>query len=294
MGCSTSIQTARPVTINSSSTNTITPCRLSSAHTNSHKPLDRENNEKQAERVQAEDLLQNFLLIWLDSNIDESNQDFQGSIKKLRRTVNTIENFRNSDECINYISSFKNEKLFLVISGTLCEKCMPHIHSMSQIYSIYIFCRQPSKYEQWATKEWPKVKGIFTEIDSVCVAVRQTARECDDDNVVITSASSSSSSASPSSAQIEPTFMYSLLFKEIVLELKFDNEKKEIKDLVDYVRNLKAYVDNEEELAIIDEFAREYQQCFIQDFFSGGANSSSGGAKPNFRGGQYTGLSAKS
>ena len=126
---------------------------------------------------------------------------------------------------------------------------------MSQIYCIYIFSRQRSKYEQWAKKEWPKVKGIFTEIDSVCVAVRQTAFECDDDNVVITSASSSS----PSSTHIEPTFMYSLLFKEIVLELKFDNEKKEIKDLVDYVRNLKVYVDNEEELAIIDEFAREYQ-----------------------------------
>ncbi|CAF4939581.1 unnamed protein product, partial [Rotaria sp. Silwood2] len=97
---------------------------------------------------------------------------------------------------------------------------------MSQIYAIYIFCRKRSKYEQWATKEFPKVRGVFTEIDPICISVRQTARECDDDAVVIT-------------GEIEPSFMYTTLFKEIILEIDFD-EKKTVPDLADYTRKQKA------------------------------------------------------
>ncbi|CAF2997071.1 unnamed protein product, partial [Rotaria sp. Silwood2] len=241
MGCSSSIPTTGSV--NSLPTKTARPSSPSSSHTNSHKRSDHVTSEKRGQRAQAEDLVQNFFLIWLDAKIDESNEDFRNSIKQLRGTVNTIEIFRDSDDCMHYISQFKNdEKTFLIISGALCESVIPHAHSISQIYSIYIFCRQQSKYEKWATKEWPKVKGVFTEIDSICNSVRQAARECDEDSVVIT-------------GQIEPSFMYSLLFKEIILEIEFA-ETKEIKDLTDYARN--KYVGNEKQVKLIDEFARDY------------------------------------
>ncbi|CAF4688745.1 unnamed protein product, partial [Rotaria sp. Silwood2] len=116
---------------------------------------------------------------------------------------------------------------------------------MSQIYAIYIFCRKRSKYEQWATKEFPKVRGVFTEIDPICISVRQAARECDDDAVVIT-------------GEIEPSFMYTTLFKEIVLEIDFD-EKKTVQDLADYARTQEAYANNKGEQKIIHEFVESYR-----------------------------------
>ncbi|CAF3841285.1 unnamed protein product [Rotaria sp. Silwood1] len=135
------------------------------------------NGEKEKQRTQVQDLVQNFLLLWLDGNLNESNEDFRNSITELRRTVDTIETFRDADECLKYISGFKNEKAFLIISGALTGNVVPRTHDMSQIYAIYIFCRKQSKYEQWATKEWPKVRGVFTEIDSICASVRQAALE---------------------------------------------------------------------------------------------------------------------
>ncbi|CAF1295524.1 unnamed protein product [Rotaria sordida] len=141
------------------------------------------NGGKGQQRVQAQDLVQNFFLLWLDSRLDESNEDFRNSIKQLQLTVDTIETFRDSDECLKYISSFKNQKAFLIVSGALTENVVPRVHGMSQIYAIYIFCRKKSKYEQWETKEWPKVRGVFTKIHSICTSVQQSARECDDDNV---------------------------------------------------------------------------------------------------------------
>ncbi|CAF4164233.1 unnamed protein product [Rotaria sordida] len=115
---------------------------------------------------------------------------------------------------------------------------------MSQIYAIYIFCRKKSKYEQWETKEWPKVRGVFTEIHSICASVQQLARECDDDTVGIT-------------GELESSFMYTTFFKEIVLEIDFD-EKKTIPELADYARQQKVYADKNKQLELIDEFTQEY------------------------------------
>ncbi|CAF4961017.1 unnamed protein product, partial [Rotaria sp. Silwood1] len=178
--------------------------------------------QKQDHRSDTNEIIQNFLLIWLDENIDESSDDYLNSIKQLRRTINTIKTFHNANECIDYMSQVQNEKSFLIISGALCENVVPHIHDTTQLHSVYIFCRKQEKYEEWA-KNWSKVKGVFTEITSVCDVVRQSARQCDQDDIGITGVSSLN--------QIEPSFMYTQLLKEIILEIDFD-EQKEIKDLV--------------------------------------------------------------
>ncbi|CAF3134546.1 unnamed protein product [Rotaria sp. Silwood2] len=181
---------------------------------------------KRDHRTDTNDMVQNFLLVWLDTKIDESSDDYLNCIKQLRQTFNTIEIFRDTDECIDYISELQNEKVFLIISGTLCKTVVPLIHNMVQLYSIYVFCRKEEQYEAW-TKDWSKVKGMFTEITPISDSVQQWARQCDEDSTVISAVSSLN--------QIEPSFMYTQLFKEIIIEIDFD-EKKEITDLAEYAQ----------------------------------------------------------
>ncbi|CAF1355184.1 unnamed protein product [Rotaria sordida] len=238
MGCGASVATDKSVV------NSTTPVNISSPTHPHRSQVSITNGEKGQQRVQAKDLVQNYFLLWLDSNLDESNEDFRNSIKQLQLTVDTIEKFRNADECFNYISSFKNQKAFLIVSGALTENVVPRVHRMSQIYAIYIFCRKKSKYEQWKTEEWPKVRGVFTEIHSICASVQQSARECDDDTVGIT-------------GELESSFMYTTFFKEIVLEIDFD-EKKTIPELADYACQQKVYANNKKELELINKFAQEY------------------------------------
>ncbi|CAF4841838.1 unnamed protein product, partial [Rotaria sp. Silwood2] len=59
---------------------------------------------KRDHRTDTNDMVQNFLLVWLDTKIDESSDDYLNCIKQLRQTFNTIEIFRDTDECIDYIS----------------------------------------------------------------------------------------------------------------------------------------------------------------------------------------------
>ncbi|CAF2743861.1 unnamed protein product [Rotaria sp. Silwood2] len=242
MGCNASVPTITSLSHHNDAKPTVPP--------SSQSPIPYRNSKIIAKRNRHPDsneIIQNFLLVWLDAQIDESTDDFRNSIKYLRRTVNTIETFDDDNECINYITQIQNEKAFVIISGALCQSIVPRIHQLNQLYAIFIFCRQPSKYEEWA-KNWPKVKSIVTEITLICDSVRQLARQCDEDSVTI--------SAIESLNQIEPSFMYTQLFKEIILEINFD-QKKEIQALAQYVR--KKYEGDDNQLKIIDEFATEYR-----------------------------------
>ncbi|CAF3277435.1 unnamed protein product [Rotaria sp. Silwood2] len=231
-----------------SSTNTVSPAKDSRSnytdikiHPHRYRQTPR-NVEQNEQHAQIDDLVQNFFLVWLDNHLDEFEEDFRNSLAKLQRTIDVIEKFRDTNECIMHISKSKNKKIFLVVSGKLANDVVPLMHDKSQIYAINIFCFDKSKYEQWTTEKWPKVRGVFTDIDSICDSLRQAARECDDDDMNIT-------------GQIEPSFMYSMLFKEIVLEIDFDLEK-EIPALAEYARQV--YKDKPEQLPIIDEFVQQY------------------------------------
>ncbi len=52
------------------------------------------NPADSSESVNArQNFLQNFLLIWLDTNIDVSSDDFRNNVTNLRRIVNDVNTF---------------------------------------------------------------------------------------------------------------------------------------------------------------------------------------------------------
>ncbi|CAF1269567.1 unnamed protein product, partial [Didymodactylos carnosus] len=88
---------------------------------------------------------------------------------------------------------------------------------MPQIDSIYIFCGNKSRHEQWA-KEWPKVKGVYTDILPIREALKQHTRQCDQDSMSIRITNAQNPN------ELESTFMYTTLFKEIILENEYDEQ----------------------------------------------------------------------
>lgn len=193
MGCNASVATQPQPPYSSRQLNTIT--------------------DKRSDRAQSHEIVQNFLVIWLDTKIDELDDAYMNSIKHRRQTVNIVETFHDIDECIDYISQLQDEKTFLIFSDSLCEKVIPRIHHINQLYSIFVFDQKESKYEEWA-KDWFKLKGIFIDIRLICKSIRQLAQHCDENSVMISGVLSLN--------QIESSLMYSQLFKEILLEIDFD------------------------------------------------------------------------
>ncbi|CAF4350095.1 unnamed protein product, partial [Rotaria sordida] len=126
----------------------------------------------------ARRIIQNFLLVWLDANIDESKEDFQNSLKHLRRIVASITTFTDAHQCFDYLSGITKEKAFMIISGSLGQKIAPEMEAIPQLESVYVFCSNPSYYEQWANKV-PKIKGVYTKIEPICKALEIDRQRCD-------------------------------------------------------------------------------------------------------------------
>ncbi|CAF1138832.1 unnamed protein product [Rotaria sp. Silwood1] len=164
--------------------------------------------------------------------IVESNSDYQNSISHLRCIVNAIKIFTDADRCLDFLE---------IIS------C---IHELNQVESVYIFCSDKSKHEQWS-KSYEKIKGVFTEIGSVYDVLIQDIHQSEAN---LTSVTILAPSSNMKSHEIDPTFIYSQLLKEILIDIeKEDTEKQK---LIDFCRE--QHPQNDSELEFINEFDRDY------------------------------------
>ena len=105
--------------------------------------------------------LQNYLLIWVDGNIDEQNEDCANTLAKLRSVVREVNLCKTPAQCIKFLNDMDNEKAFIISSGAFGQHLVPEIHDLPQVDAIYIFCGNKTKHEIWA-KEWAKIEGVFT------------------------------------------------------------------------------------------------------------------------------------
>ncbi|CAF0844082.1 unnamed protein product [Adineta steineri] len=193
--------------------------------------------------------MQNVLLIWLDGNINENNADCSNTIKQLKRVVNNINTFTNGEECVEFIQTINNNKVCMIVSGSMGKYIVPHVHDMSQVDTIFIFCNNQEWHKQWA-KEWPKIKGVFTDITSICEALKQTSKQCEQNAISISFVASNKKLD-----QLDPSFMYSQILKEILLTINF--EDKHFKEFITYCRDV--YEDDENELKNVNQLQTTYK-----------------------------------
>ena len=200
-------------------------------------------------------IMQNFLLIWLDENLDESNDDFQNIISRLRRMIHSIHPFHNADQCIDFLTTIQKEKIFMIVSGALGQRILPRIHGLSQIHSVFIFCRNKTYHEQWA-KTWIKIRGVHTQILPLSNALKEAVLQCDQELLSFSIISPEAISDSNNLSDLEASYMYTQLIKEALLEIDFDTQA--LKTFAAFCRD--KYAGDLDELAMIDRFEKEYDQ----------------------------------
>ena len=79
--------------------------------------------------------------------------------------------------------------------------------------------------------------------------------QCDQDSIAVSFVTMSEEVSNVNMNRLEPSFMYTQLFKEILLEMKDDENS--VKVLTAYCRNF--YKGNTRDSKIIDEFERDYR-----------------------------------
>ncbi|CAF0731073.1 unnamed protein product [Adineta steineri] len=196
---------------------------------------------------------QNYFLVWVDASIDEGNKEYQDALTQLKNVVNDVNLCTQPDQCIQLLNQVDNERAFVVISGYLGQHLVPQIHDISQLDAIYIFCGNKSRYEEW-TQNWTKIKGVHTNIKEICQRLQRAVKQCNQDMIAVSFVTVNEMASTDNLNQLEPTFMYTQIFKEILLDIEYN--RKVIKDLAIYCR--KFYLGNTGQLQVINEFERNY------------------------------------
>ncbi|CAF1208534.1 unnamed protein product [Adineta steineri] len=202
-------------------------------------------------------MAQNYLLVWVDANIDQTNKDCQNTLAQLRTVVNDVVIFNQSDACVQFLDKLLDEKAFVITSGSLGPYFLvPAIHHMPKLDAIYILYGDISYHQQWI-KNWKKIKGVHNNIKDICDALKGSVKQMNQDSISISFVTMNEALSSENQNQLEPSYMYTQIFKDILLEMNHDHPQA-LKDLAAYYRQF--YHDNMSQLNIIDEFEQNYRQ----------------------------------
>ncbi|CAF1197628.1 unnamed protein product [Adineta ricciae] len=194
--------------------------------------------------------MQDFLVVWLDYYIHSSNQDYQDAITQLQHIVTDIPIFTDNDQCIDFILNNIHSKVCLITSGSIGQLILPCIHDIPNIDSIFIFCDNQNRHEQ-LTKKWLKVKCVSIDIMTICEQLKQIIRRHELNDIPM---SFVQSGKRPD--QLDPSFMYTKIIKEILLTIRF--EHKHIREYVDFYCD--KFVDNDVDRKKVKQLEDEYDK----------------------------------
>ncbi|CAF4712994.1 unnamed protein product, partial [Rotaria sp. Silwood2] len=100
--------------------------------------------------------LETVYLIWLDAVVNQLQENIDAQ-QQIRSIINHLKTFQNVQDCEKYINqTSKDDRILLIVSGQLGQEIVPRIHHNRQIFSIYVYCMNKAKNEEWA-KHFQKV-----------------------------------------------------------------------------------------------------------------------------------------
>ncbi|CAF1385814.1 unnamed protein product [Adineta steineri] len=133
----------------------------------------------------------------------------------------------------------------------MAQHMVPLMNDIPQLYGVYIFSNTKSQPEEWTPKS-QKIKSVHTNIGDLCKALQLDLKRYNRDSIAMSFVTVDEMSSTDNLNQLEPTFMYTQLFKEILLNMKHNSQN--IKDFITYCRQ-----HNSGSPINIDRFEKEYQ-----------------------------------
>ena len=195
--------------------------------------------------------VENYVVVWLDHSLGKTTIK-QTSKNQLQQVVNAVKIFMDSKECHAFISTIKDEKIFVILSGIVEESFVSSIHDEKQLESIYVLAPGKGNHETWFN-QYPEIRGVYTSIlslrDQLATDMKIVDRNLLGFEVMERSLSNNTSSKAN---QQEALFMYDQLFRDIVLNISDDD----MQDMYEFCGQ--KYRDSAQEQEFLKVFQHKY------------------------------------
>ncbi|CAF0946668.1 unnamed protein product [Didymodactylos carnosus] len=120
--------------------------------------------------------LESHQLVWLNDNVNKSNDNDTTLKEDLRKIVDYTKLFDNVEQCLQYIEETKDSITFLVCSEQFGEILVPQIYHLQNIWSIYIYCHNKEYHQNWTTN-YSKIKQVHTTLEDLLKTLSENVEE---------------------------------------------------------------------------------------------------------------------
>lgn len=195
-----------------------------------------------------------YSLIWLDASVNNSKENLKAQ-QKLRACINHLLTFETEQQSLEYIQSIsQDDRIILIVSGSLGRNIVPQIVSLRQIIAIYIYCMDVIVNKKWS-HSYVKIKGVHNRLDDLIKQIKldQIQRE----HSKIEESLPISFSDEQTSTELNGQFIHSQLLIDCLIRMETTTTTNELDELIDFCREY--YKDNSDCLEIVDKFQKTYE-----------------------------------
>lgn len=195
---------------------------------------------------------ENTTVIWFDPTT-KSNHDTEKLTEQLRVINDYVKIFTSRDQCVNFIKTINNEKVFLIISGLKASQILPHISDFHQVDSIFIYCMKEKTYDH-LLNEYSKILSVYTNLDELYKSIQENIDLVDDQLQTLSYFDQNQKLTGHLSKELT-RFIWFQFFNHAAVHLSRTGHGN--KELIEMCRHY--YHGNVKELELINQFEHEYQ-----------------------------------
>ena len=202
-------------------------------------------------------------LVWFDNHIDDLGPhaiDIQYT-KDILRTVNDyVVLFNNESEFLAFVSVSKNETILIVLAGSCSTSdLLCRLHAIRGIDSIFIFCRNESKYQYLLSeKAYHKIAGIFNDQVTLASSINNVIETVDRQSAIFALYNTDRQKSMRDLSRESGSFLFLQLIKQAIRQM-LESNSTVVDSKQEMISKCKLYYrGNPKEIQNIDEFDKDY------------------------------------
>jgi tetratricopeptide (TPR) repeat protein len=192
-----------------------------------------------------------FRLIWLDANINDSTNSVLTQTVLLQLNP-AAQFYTDSDRCIDLIKSIKDEQLLIIVSADFARLVLPQIRHLRSVVAIFIFGTNSQQYPSFKN-EYEKMLEIYLDEDSLLKSISQTIHLLEKQRMAFSSFNQKQKSARELSKD-SASFLWYRMLVYVLKQIPQDEQSKQ--DMLNKCRDF--YQFNKRQLEKIEKFQNEY------------------------------------
>ena len=164
------------------------------------------------------EILHGFLIACFIGNTRADSNDLNQVVEPLKKITGTVESFINVDQCVDFLTDISDKKVLMIIYDYSDDRFLALLADIPQLCSIHLFGTR--RIPNGPGRKIKKFRGMYHDVEQLCHSIKQDIhRQWTAESTTLSIIAAGSSQASN---ELESSFMYTQLLKEIIVGMDYD------------------------------------------------------------------------